>query len=164
MANVISPPGLMGSSAKEITGFDSMAQAMEALKVGVPGFMSAMAGKGMETVMHVVRWTSGSVTYYGTGTGHGLFEGPENIGLGSTIISCWCTESGSVRVPNLTLVGTANRAVRLYFNGTPFVFNYLSTSGANKNYSASSAGMSSSWLAALKANVGKAVPIRVEYT
>ena len=47
MANVIMPPGLMGSSAKEITGQSSMKAAMEALKVSVPGLMSSMGGKGM---------------------------------------------------------------------------------------------------------------------
>lgn len=45
MASVTSVPGWIGSSAKSVTGESSMAEAMKALKVSVPGYMSQIAGK-----------------------------------------------------------------------------------------------------------------------
>lgn len=93
MANVIMPPGLMGSSAKEITGQSSMKAAMEALKVSVPGLMSSMGGKGMECIVNCRRWTQGgTLGTFGVrnagaqpGNGGGWIEGADNIGFGCVL-------------------------------------------------------------------------------
>ncbi|MCV8360829.1 hypothetical protein ODS03_17730 [Escherichia coli] len=58
MANVVNKPGWVGSSAVSVTGKRWMREAMQALKVGVPGNMSAMCGRGMDTVVATAAWST----------------------------------------------------------------------------------------------------------
>ncbi len=51
MANVVNKPGWVGSSAVSVTGKRWMKEALTALKVPAPRNMSAMAGRGMDTVV-----------------------------------------------------------------------------------------------------------------
>lgn len=86
MANVVKVPGWIGSSAVSVTGKRWMKEALTALKVPAPRNMSAMAGRGMDTVVATAAWSTSLGNNWGVTAsnypvtdmrGKGSMENPE---------------------------------------------------------------------------------------
>ncbi|CSN80177.1 hypothetical protein [Shigella sonnei] len=94
MANVVNKPGWVGSSAVSVTGQRWMSAAMNALKVSRPANISAMCGRGMDTVVATASWSTSLGNNWGVTAsnypvtdmrGKGSMENPENVGVGRLI-------------------------------------------------------------------------------
>ncbi|EEU1454690.1 hypothetical protein E5J29_004120 [Escherichia coli] len=94
MANVVNKPGWVGSSAVSVTGQRWMSAAMNALKVSRPANMSAMCGRGMDTVVATAAWSTSLGNNWGVTASNypvtdmrskGSMENPENVGVGRLI-------------------------------------------------------------------------------
>ncbi|EKP5997646.1 hypothetical protein ACKVF7_000914 [Escherichia coli] len=94
MANVVNKPGWVGSSAVSVTSQRWMTAAMNALKVSRPANMSAMCGRGMDTVVATAAWSTSLGNNWGVTASNypvsgmqskGSMENPENVGVGRLI-------------------------------------------------------------------------------
>ncbi|EKM4514810.1 hypothetical protein PUV27_003612 [Escherichia coli] len=94
MANVVKVPGWIGSSAVSVTGKRWMREALTALKVPAPRNMSAMAGRGMDTVVATAAWSTSLGNNWGVTASNypvsgmqskGSMENPENVGVGRLV-------------------------------------------------------------------------------